>query len=269
MADAPDSNTRPIEGGQTFPLSPFSDLSRFDKIAAPNKNDAPSPVLPPLNIPSILDKPGGTPDKTLPIPPLPQPGRSEPGVDAQKQPTDRSDKIKVGPDGKIELSEKDFDKIGPKAAQVLKDAGVTKLTISPGQGFDTYEAELKKALEIPQDPNIDGTRKIKIATHFKADVYRLPDGTLNLDKIEGLAAETKVLFSWKDAQVNRIQLKQTPDGKSEIKSTGSWNGISRENVREKDGEIFDKASFLFERMDKLKQNAEKTEFLDIPKLPSR
>lgn len=264
MSDSPDRNARPTDSVQTFPLSSFTDLSRFDKISTPQKNDA-APALPPLSIPSILDKPTGTADKILAVPPLPvKPADST--TDAQKKVGDQTDKIKLSPDGKLELSEKDFDKIGPKAAQVLKDAGVSKITITPGQGFDTYEAELKKPLEIPQDPSVDGNRKLKVATHFKADVSKLPDGTMKLDNIEGLTAETKVLLSWKDAQVNRIQLKQTADGKSEIKSTGSWNGFSRDNTRIKDGEIFEKANFLFDRMDKLKQQAEKTDYLDIPKL---
>jgi hypothetical protein len=138
----------------------------------------------------------------------------------------------------------------------LKEAGVVKLTVTPGKGFDTYETELKKPLEIPQDPTVDGTRKLKLATHFKVDISKQPDGTLQMENIEGLSAETKVLFSWKEAQINRIQIKQTADGKSEIKSTGSWNGFSRDNVRVKDGEIFEKANFLFDRMRKLKEQAE-------------
>ncbi|MDP4390791.1 hypothetical protein, partial [Escherichia coli] len=76
--------------------------------------------------------------------------------------------------------------------------------------------ELKKPLEIPQDPTVDGTRKLKLATHFKVDISKQPDGTLQMENIEGLSAETKVLFSWKEAQINRIQIKQTADGKSEI-----------------------------------------------------
>lgn len=163
--------------------------------------------------------------------------------------------LTISADGKIEIGEKDFDKIGPKAAQVLKDAGVTKLTITPGQGFDTYEADLKKELEIAQDPNVDGARKLKIGTHFKADVSKSPDGSYSLEHIEGLKAESKILLAWREAQVDKIQLTKLPDGRSEITSTGSWNGFSRDNTRIKPPEIFEKASMLFGRMETLKGSA--------------
>jgi len=274
MADSNDRNIKPSEARQTFPLPALTDFSRFDKIANPQgKNDLPGWKLPPLNIPSILDKPGigldkpGTGlDKIIQIPPLPvKPNDSS----ATNKPSDAQNKLKAGPDGKIEISEKDFDKIGPVAAKVLKDAGVSKITITPGKGFDTYEADLKKPLEIPQDPSVDGTRKLKIASHFKADVSKQADGSLKIDNIEGLTAETKVLFSWKEAQVNKIQILPTQDGKTEVRTTGSWNGISRDNTRIKEGEIFEKAKLLFDRMDNLKKNAEKPAFLDIPKIPGQ
>src|SRR5262249_34324605 len=51
--------------------------------------------------------------------------------------------------GPIELTDKDFDKIGPKAAQVLKDAGVKKLTITSNPDGTTHiAAELAKGLDI-------------------------------------------------------------------------------------------------------------------------
>ncbi len=179
--------------------------------------------------------------------------------------------LKSRADGKIEISEKDFDKIGPIAAKVLRDAGVTKLTLTPGKDSDTYEAELKKPLEIPQNEAVDGTRKLKIGTTFKAEVIKNADGSMTLDKIEGLTAESKILFKYRDASVHKIQMRQTPDGKSEITSTGSWNGFSKDNTREKPAEIFEKAKMLFERMEKLKSAAQPealrpTSFLEIPKL---
>ncbi len=169
----------------------------------------------------------------------------------KKAETDKVAMLQKNADGKIEIGEKDFDKIGPIAAKVLRDAGVTKLTLTPGKDHDTYEAELKKPLEINQDP-AEGARKLKIGTHFKADVIKNPDGSMTLDHIDGLKAESKVLFQWRDVTVDKIQLNKLPDGTSEITSTGTWNGISRDNTRIKPGEIFDKAQLLFNRMEGLK-----------------
>lgn len=319
MPDKPEP-ARPAEAG-TFPLTPFTDFSRFDKLAPgndkkPGDQQTPSSTV---TIPPIGDgkpkptepapKPADTQPKPFqpfpplvfppvdatkpkPVEPAPKPGDQRvtppivfPPIDARpprpERPADQikpqpapdagDQSIKVGPNGKIEITEKDFEKIGPKAAQALKDAGVTKLTITPGQGFDTYEAELKKPLEVPQDPNIDGCRKLKIGTSFKADVVKNADGTLQLDNIQGLTAETKILFKWQDASVDKIKLRQLPDGQSEITSTGSWNGFSRDNTRVKPAEIFEKANFLFDKMDKIKSGAKgggggSPSFLEIPKL---
>lgn len=162
---------------------------------------------------------------------------------------DKTDKpLPISPDGKIEITDKDFERIGPKAAKVLRDAGVEKITITHGPNGDTYEAKLKNPLEIKQDPDEDGCRKLKIGTSFKADVQKNSDGSFTLNNIEGLKAETKILFKWQDATVNKIQLKSTDDGKSEITSTGSWKSFSRDNTRVKDGEIFKTAELLFGRM---------------------
>lgn len=276
MSDNPERSSKNTSE-QTFPLLPLTDFSRFDnKLFDKNKDREPSkstsaefekakPIYDPsslFKIPSILEK-QNKPEQIVPSNPFPAPFK-----DTQHKATDKTPKILAGPDGRIEITEKDFGKIGPKAADVLKQAGVSKLTITPGQGYDTYEAEFKKPLEIPQDPAEDGTRKLKIATRFKADVSKSPDGTLRMDNIEGLSAETKVLLKWRDATVNKIELRSTPDGKSEIKSTGSWNGFSRDNTRVKPGEIFEKANMLFDRMEQLKKTASPTgtNFLEIPKL---
>lgn len=165
-------------------------------------------------------------------------------------------KLSIGPDGKIELTEKDFDLIGPKAKDILKQAGVEKIKITPGKDADTYEMELKKPLEIPQDPDKDGCRTLKIADRVKADVVKNADGSFELRDIQGLSAEKKILFKWRDADVHKVILRKGADGQSEVSSTGSWNGISREETRSKPPEVFEKASVLFERMGKLKESLE-------------
>ncbi len=206
----------------------------------------------------------------------PQDNQQKPADNQIAKPTDQSP-LKAGPDGKIEITEKDFDRIGPKAAEVLKEAGVTKITITPGQGFDTYEAEFKKPLAIDQDEQIDGCRKLKIDTKLKADVVKNPDGSYMLDNIEGLKAEKKILFKYQDADVTKIQMRKTATGESEITSTGSWRGISRDNVRTKPADVYDKAELLFGRMADLKDKATKggqnpaapNPYLEIPRLPQR
>lgn len=189
---------------------------------------------------------------------------SELQVEPRKAESDRLAFINAGKDGKIELTEDHFEKIGPKAAQVLKDAGVQKLTITPGKDSDRYEAELKKTLEIVQDPAKDGTRKLTIGKKFKADVSRNADGTLKLENIEGLTAESRIAFSWREASVDKIKLEQLPDGQSRITSTGTWKSFSRDNTRTKSGEIYEKANLLFGRMQDLKQSFSGSEELEIP-----
>jgi hypothetical protein len=235
----------------------------------PGYQPAPFVPVPPANTDAVKPQPGYQPGPFMPSP-FPSPDRQDSAVkpvepprpdlpilippigDIINKPADRPATIAPGPDGKIEISEKDFERIGPKARQVLTDAGVTRLTIKPGQGFDTYEAYLKKSMEIAQDPNVDGTRKITMATHFKADVSKNSDGTLTLDNIQGLTAESKIILRFREAQVDRIQLRQTADGKSEIISTGSWNGMSSTKTRIQPAEVFEKANILFERMQKIK-----------------
>jgi len=196
--------------------------------------------------PKLALAPGGE----LLVPPL---EFAAAGAKAAAEAKDTNDKpgdkpLDVSKDGKIEISEKDFERIGPRAAKVLRDAGVEKITITKGKDGDTYEATLKKPLEIPQDPDVDGCRKLKIGTSFKADVKKNDDGSFTLNNIEGLKAESKILFKWQDATVNKIHLNQTPDGKSEITSTGSWKSFSRDNSRVKEGEVFKTAELLFGRM---------------------
>jgi len=161
-------------------------------------------------------------------------------------------KLQVGTDGKIELSEKDFDLVGPRAKKALTDAGVTKISITPHDGFDSYHFELKQPQEVEQDPSIDGTRKLKIGTELNFDLKHNSDGSLSISNIEGLTAESNILRKFRDAEVQKIRIEKTEDGESKISSTGSWNGFSRTKVRTEPGEAFDTANLLFERMQKLK-----------------
>lgn len=294
-APATGDTNRPVPACQPFPLIPavlIGDTNRpqpayqpFPLIpAAPATGDTISPQPSYQPAPFIPAAPIGDTNRPQsyqpgPFTPAPAPGdnqprptdQSVPGTpililpigDNVSKPADKPFSIAPGPDGRIEIGENDFDKIGPKAKQVLSDAGVTKLIITPGQGFDTYEAELKSPLQIAQDPSVDGTRKLTMDTHFKADVKKGSDGTLMLDNIQGLTAESKILFKFRDAQVEKIQLRPTADGKSEITSTGSWNGISGTKVRLQPGEVFEKANILFDRMQKIKGTSG---FMEIPPL---
>ena len=174
-------------------------------------------------------------------------------------------------DSKIELSENDFGKIGPKAAEVMKAAGVDKFTVEPGEGFDTLSAHLKKPLEIPQDPAVDnGVRKLKVAEDFKADFSTKPDGTIVLDNIQGLTAEKKIFGSFREADVTRIEISKGPNGNAIIKSTGGIGPFKKTETREKPAEILDKAKLLIDRLQNLKNSNNtkdgKTSSLDLPNL---
>lgn len=158
---------------------------------------------------------------------------------------------------KTTLKADEFEKIGPKAAEFLKQNGVSEISITAGKDGapDKIEATLDKGLSIEQDPEVDGCRKLKVGTHFSAEVSRKPDGTIVLDNIDGLKAETKVLLSWKDANVKRIELHKNEEGETEITSTGKLGAFSRTKTRVKPAEIMEKAGTLFERLEKLKDQS--------------
>ncbi|MBS1955934.1 MAG: hypothetical protein JST89_17245 [Cyanobacteria bacterium SZAS-4] len=161
---------------------------------------------------------------------------------------------------KTTLKANDFEKIGPKAAEFLKQNGISEISITPGKNGapDKIEATLDKPLSIDQDPAVDGCRKLKVDKHFSAEVSKKPDGTIVFDNIEGLKAETKVLYSWKDASVTHIELRKNEKGETEITSTGELGAFSRTRTRVKPAEIMEKAGTLFERLEKLKdQNSTK------------
>ena len=173
--------------------------------------------------------------------------------------------------GPIELKEADFGKIGPKAAEVMKGAGVEKIKIEPGEGFDTVTANLKEKLEIPQAPGKDGSRKLKVDTTFKADISVEPDGTIVLDNIEGLKAEVRALGRWRDANVSRVEIRKGEDGQTEVTSTGGIGVFSKTQTRTRPAEIMDKAMILIERFNDLKQENSKgtnnkQSSLDLPRL---
>lgn len=188
------------------------------------------------------------------------------GVEQAYAPRDRSSRdgkdflvaMMMPEDGqKRTLKADEFEKIGPKAAEFLKQNGVTEISITPGKDGapDKIEATLDKPLSITQDPEVDGCRKLKVGTHFSAEVSKKPDGTIVLDNIDGLKAETKVLLSWKDADVKRIELHKNEEGETEITSTGKLGAFSRTKTRVKPGEIMEKAGTLFERLEKLKEQS--------------
>ncbi|MBX9722720.1 MAG: hypothetical protein K2X81_15075, partial [Candidatus Obscuribacterales bacterium] len=199
--------------------------------------------------------------------------------DAKENRTELVAMLKPRDDGKIEISEKDFDKIGLVAARILRDAGVTKLTMTPGKNSDTYEANLKKPLEIP---NVHGMLKLEMGSTFKAEVIKNADGSMTLDKIEGLtffkptfglSMQGKMVFNHFKDSVDKIHMRLNPDGKkSEITySSRSWDTINKDNIRTKQAEIIEKAKILFERMEKLKSTEQPealppASFLEIPKL---
>ncbi len=154
--------------------------------------------------------------------------------------------------GPVELTDKDFDKIGPKAAQVLKDAGVTKLTLTPGaDGVNHVKAELKKGMEIDQDPAVDGCRKLKIGKEFSCDISKDKNGKFVLSNIEGLTAESQILGAFRDATVTKISMGRNAKGESEVTSTGTWKVFSRDQTRTRPAEVMDKAELLFDRFLKL------------------
>lgn len=154
--------------------------------------------------------------------------------------------------GPVELTEKDFDKIGPKAAEVLKDAGVTKLTLTPGEnGVNHIKAELKKPLEIAQDPAVDGCRKLKIGKEFSCDITQDGKGTFTLSNVKGLTAESQILGAFRDATVSNISMKRNAKGESEVTSTGTWGIFSRDQTRTRPADVMDKAELLYGRFLKL------------------
>lgn len=195
---------------------------------------------------------------------------SESGRDKGSQSSDQLAFHQADTKGPIDLKEDDFGKIGPKAAEVMKGAGVSKIEIEPGDGFDTVTATLKEPLEIAQDPEKDGSRKLKVDTTFKADISVEKDGTIVLDNIEGLKAEVKALGRWRYANVSRVEIRKGEDGQTEVTSTGGIGVFSRSQTRIKPAEIMDKAKILIDRFNDLKQGNggkdNKQSSLDLPRL---
>jgi hypothetical protein len=150
--------------------------------------------------------------------------------------------LKAGPDGKIELGENDFDLIGPRAKKALTDAGVSKISITPHEGYNSYKIEFKKPQELAQDPSIDGTRKLKVGNELNFDLKHNKDGSLSLSNIDGLTAESNILGRFRDAEVNKIKIEKTEEGQSKISSTGTWNNFSRTKVRSQPDEVYDTAN---------------------------
>lgn len=161
--------------------------------------------------------------------------------------------LQAGANGPVELTEKDFDKIGPKAAEVLREAGVTKLTLTPGaDGVNHVKAEFSKPLEIAQDPAIDGCRKLKIANEFSCDISKDDKtGGFTLSNIKGLTAESEILGKFRDATVTNISMIKNDKGESEVTSTGKWRIFSADRTRTRPAEVMDKAELLYGRFLKL------------------
>jgi hypothetical protein len=145
---------------------------------------------------------------------------------------------------KLTFNADNFDKIGPKAAEVLKAAGVSEISITRGPNGDHVDVKLDKALEIEQDPAKDGCNKLVVGKNLSADITKGKDGELSFDNIKGLKAETNLGV----ANVTNISLKRNEDGKTEITSTGRKGIFSRTRTREKEGEIMDKAEAIFDRL---------------------
>lgn len=161
-----------------------------------------------------------------------------------------------GAEKPITLTEDHFDKIGPKATDILKGAGVTEISITPGQnGVDKIHAKLDQPFEIEQDPKkADGVSKLIVGKDFTADMSKGKNGEITFDNIKGLKAETNLGI----ANVVKIQLSRDANGDTEITSVGRKGIFSRTKTRTVPGEVMDKAETIYDRMQELKKNPPST-----------
>jgi hypothetical protein len=167
---------------------------------------------------------------------------------------------------KLTFNSDSFDQIGPKAKEMLEKAGVTEISITPGNnGVDKIEISLKDKLEIEQDPEKDGCNKLIVGKKLSADFKKGDNGELILENIKGLQAETNL----GTANVIRMKMSRDEDGNTEIESTGKKGIFARTKTRVKEGEIMDKAESVLNRLNELKEQKAmpmKTSSLALPNL---
>ena len=167
---------------------------------------------------------------------------------------------------KLTFNADSFDKIGPQAKDILDKAGVTEISITPGNnGVDKIEISLKDKLEIEQDPEKDGCNALIVGKKLSADFKKGENGELILENIKGLQADTNLGM----ANVIRIKMSRDEDGNTQIESTGKKGIFARTKTRVKDAEIMDKAEAVLNRLNELKEQKSmpmKTGSLNLPAL---
>lgn len=166
----------------------------------------------------------------------------------------------------VTLDANSFDKIGPKAKEILTNAGVESISIAPGKdGACKIEANLKEPLEIPRDPEKDGCNALIVGKKFSADFSQGANGELILENIKGLKADTNLGV----ANVVKIKMSRDAQGNTEIESVGRKGIFSRTRTKTESGEVMDKAESVLNKLDELKQKQSggvKMGYLTVPPL---
>lgn len=166
----------------------------------------------------------------------------------------------------LTFDENSFDKIGPKAKEILTGAGVESISIGPGKnGVDRIEVKLKEGLELERDPEKDGCNALLVGKNFSADFKKGANGELILENIKGLQADTNL----GPANVVKIKLSRDENGDTQIESTGKRGIFSRTRTKTESGEVMEKAESILNRLDEMKQKQSggvKMGYLTVPPL---
>lgn len=128
-----------------------------------------------------------------------------------------------------ELTPKDFEKLGPRAAEIMKEHGVTKLSLTPGKTReDVHHAkiEFKDGAEIDLDDKVDGVDKLKIGKELSFNIQMTKDGEIIFTNIKGLEA---ILPAGMKVPITGLRIGFNADGKAEITATSEVGGKKSEH----------------------------------------
>lgn len=157
--------------------------------------------------------------------------------------TESSDDLSV-------LFESDFQRLGPKAAEIMKENGVERVMIGRDADNTLLELKLKKAVEKPMDPAKDGCKKIVVEPDFNLGMRKQKNGAIVMNNIEGMKAIAEVFGKEVTLTVDNVRLSKTSDGRTKIESESYLGAFQIARVRFASGEIYDKANIMHERLQK-------------------
>lgn len=127
-----------------------------------------------------------------------------------------------------ELTPEDFDQFGPKAAEILRKHGVTKLSFSPGKDKDDFhhvQVEFKDGAQLDLNPEKDVASRLKIGKEFECDIKMGKNGELIFKDIKGLSAEMKIAGKTVDVPITKLQMAYNEDGDAAVTVTAKVDGF--------------------------------------------